>query len=284
MAMQREGVVYGLPESEYHAPKDELSSTGAKLLLECAAKFKYQVLDGNRVHRDAYDIGTAVHTKVLGVGAAAVTCPEHLLDSAGGMRTTAAKEWKVAQYLAGIPVVSVADMTVIDLMAESVLAHPTARMLFEKPGHAEVSVFDEVLGVKRRGRFDYLPDEGNIAVDLKTTMDASKPGFASSVGKFKYHVQQAHYLDILRRSTGRDIGMVFVVVEKTAPYLTGVRTISKQFAEMGDTEAMNAVDIYRRCMESGVWPGYSDEVEEVGPSMRDIYDYQDRYESGEITL
>lgn len=276
--MKREGIVYGMPEGEYHAPKDELSSTGAKLILESPARFKYQVVDDNRVHRDAYDLGTAVHTKVLGVGAKAVTCPPDLLDKTGGMRTAAAKEWKEAQQAAGVPVVSAAELGVIDAMAESVLAHPTGRMLFERPGNPEVSVFDEYLGVKRRGRFDYLPDEGGIAVDLKTSLDASVRGFAKSAVSFGYHVQRGHYLDILRR-LGRDADMLFVVVEKSAPYLTAVHRLNEQFAEMGEAEALEAVDVYKRCMESGVWPGYPDEPTEIQPPMYAIYDYQDKYES-----
>lgn len=281
--MKREGIVYGLPESEYHAPVDELSSTGAKLILDSPARFKYQVIDKNRVHRDAYDLGTAVHTKVLGTGAAAVTCPPDLLDKTGGMRTTAAKEWKDAQRAAGVPVVTESELTMIDAMAESVMAHPTARMLFERPGNAEVSVFDEYLGVKRRGRFDYLPTDGGIAVDLKTSLDASVRGFAKSAVAFGYHIQRGHYLDILSR-LGREADMLFVVVEKSAPYLTAVHRLNDQFAEMGQAEALEAVDVYRRCVESDVWPGYPDEITEIQPPMYAIYDYQDKYESGEIQI
>lgn len=276
--MKREGIVYGMPEAAYHAPTDELSSTGAKLILESPAKFKHQVIDGNRVHRDAYDLGTAVHTKVLGVGHAAVTCPPELLASNGAMSTKEARAWKAEQQAAGVPVVSVAELDAIDAMAESVLAHPTARMLLDRPGHAEVSVFDEWLGVKRRGRFDYLPDEGGIAVDLKTSLDASVRGFAKSAVAFGYHIQRAHYLDILQK-LGRTADMLFVVVEKSAPYLTAVHRLNDQFAEMGEAEALEAVDVYKRCMDSGVWPGYPDEPTEIQPPMYAIYDYQDKYES-----
>lgn len=281
---ERKGLVYDLPEAEYHAPKDELSSTGAKLILESPAKFKHQVIDGNRVHRDAYDLGTAVHTKVLGVGASAVTCPAEFLDKTGGMRTAAAKAWKEEQQALGNPVVSESDLKAIDAMAESVLAHPTARMLFEREGHAEVSLFDEMRGVKRRGRIDYLPNKGGIAVDLKTTLDASVRGFAKSAVSFGYHVQRAHYLDILELATGREADMLFVLVEKSAPYLTAVHRLDTQFAEMGEVEALTAVHAYRRCMETGVWPGYPEEVQEVAPPMYAIYDYQDKYEQGEINV
>lgn len=224
-----------------------------------------------------------MHTKVLGVGHAAVTCPPDLLDKTGGMRTTAAKEWKDAQRAAGVPVVTVDELAVIDAMSEAVLAHPTARMLFERPGNAEVSVFDEYLGVKRRGRFDYLPDEGGIAVDLKTTLDASVRGFAGSAAKYGYHVQRGHYVDILKRGTGREVDMLFVLVEKSAPYLVAVRRLDEQFREMGEAEALEAVDVYRRCVESGVWPGYEEQVTEVPPPMYLIFDHQDRFE-GEIVV
>lgn len=282
--VKREGIVYGMDEATYHAPRDELSSTGAKLILESPAKFKHQIIDGNRVHRDAYDIGTAVHTKVLGVGLVPVSCPPELLDKTGGMRTAAAKEWKAEQQAAGVPVVSADDLVAIDAMAEAVLAHPLAKELFERDGHPEVSVFDEYLGVKRRGRFDFLPNEGGVAVDLKTTFDASPHGFANSAAEYGYHIQRGHYLDILHRATGRDLDMRFVLVEKTAPYLVAVHPLDQQFAEMGQAEALQAVDDYRRCVELDDWPGYPMDLAPIAPPMWAIYKYQDKYESGEITL
>jgi len=283
--MRREGVVYGMPEREYHAPVDELSSTGAKLILESPAKFKYQVIDRNRVWRAGFDLGTAVHTRVLGVGEAFIEYPEEHLTASGRVSTKAATvEWAANQRANGRIILTPDEATTVGRMAEAVLAHPLAAKLFERDGHPEASVFDEYLGVKRRGRFDYLPDEGGIAVDLKTTLDASKAGFARSVAKFGYHVQRAHYLDILQHATGRELDMLFVTVEKEAPYLVNVHQLDQEFADMGVTEAMQAVDVYRRCMESGEWPGYPVEINRLQPPMYAVYEYQDKYESGEITL
>lgn len=282
--MKREGVVYGLPEGEYHGGKGELSSTGAKLILDSPAKFKHTVLDSNRVEKKAWNIGTAVHTKVLGVGADAVACPPDLLASNGAMTTKAAKEWKAEREAAGLIVVKASELAEVNAMAEAVLAHPTAKLLFERPGHSEVSVFDEVDGARRRGRFDYLPDEGGIAVDLKTVQDGSTGGFARAAANFGYHIQRGHYLDILERATGRELDMLFVVVEKAAPHLVAVHKLNDQFADMGTGEALQALDIYRRCMRLNEWPGYPDEVTDVMPPVYAIYDYQDKYENGEITL
>lgn len=282
--MKREGIVYGLPEAEYHAPKDELSSTGAKLILESPAKFKYQVLDGNRVHRAGFDLGTAVHTKVLGVGGRFITYPDEHLTKSGNVSTKAETvAWEAEQRAAGQIILTPNEGRMVDQMAEAVKANPVARKLFERPGHPEVSVFDEYLGVKRRGRFDYLPDEGGIVVDLKTTVDASKAGFARAAARYGYHVQRGHYLDILKR-LGREADMLFVAVEKEPPYLVQVHRLSPEFAEMGETEALAAVDTYRRCMESGVWPGYPEEVAMLEPPMFAVYDYADKYEREEMSL
>ncbi len=282
--MKREGIVYGLPEVAYHAPKDELSSTGAKLLLESPAKFKYQVLDGNRVYKAGFDLGTAVHTKVLGVGGRFITYPDEHLTKSGNVSTKAETvAWEAERRAAGQIILTPNEVRMVDEMAEAVKANPVARKLFERPGHPEVSVFDEYLGVKRRGRFDYLPDEGGIVVDLKTTVDASKAGFARAAARYGYHVQRGHYLDILKR-LGREADMLFVAVEKEPPYLVQVHRLSPEFAEMGETEALAAVDTYRRCMESGVWPGYPDEVAMLEPPMFAVYDYQDKYEREEMSL
>lgn len=282
---KREGLVYGLSEHEYHAPKDELSSTGAKLLLESPAKFKHQVIDGHRVWRAGFDLGTAVHTKVLGVGERFISYPDEHLTPSGNVSTKAATvEWAERQREAGKIILTPSEAGLADAMAEAVLAHPLARKLFEREGDAEVSLFDEFLGVKRRGRIDYLPKEGGIAVDLKTTVDASPQGFARSVARYGYHIQRAHYLDILKRVAGDARDMLFVTVEKEAPYLVAVHRLSPEFVDMGVTEALEAVDVYKRCMDTGEWPGYPMEIGLLSPPMYAIYDYQDRYENEEIQV
>ena len=282
--MSRQGIVYDLPESEYHAPKDELSSTGAKLLLESPAKYKWQVLEGNRVWRSGFDLGTVVHTKVLGVGAGFIEYPDEHLTASGNVSTKAATvEWERVQRAAGHVLLTPAQADQADAMADAVRNHPEAVALFERDGHAEVSVFDDLRGVKRRGRFDYLPDSGGFAVDLKTTVDASPRGFTRSVAKYGYHIQRAHYLSILEQITGERRDMLFVAVEKEPPYLVGVHRVNEQFAEIGEAYALEAVDRYRRYMDTGYWPGYEG-INTLTPPMGTIYDYQDEFENGEITL
>jgi len=287
--VKREGVVYGMPEDEYHGGGgSELSSTGAKLLLESPAKFKYQVIDGHRVYRAGFDLGTAVHTKVLGVGARFISYPKEHLTPSGNVSTKAATvEWAAAQRAEGKIILTPDEAERAEAMAESVLREPESRRLFEREGSPEVSIFDEFLGVRRRGRFDYLPVEGGFAVDLKTAADASPFGFRRAVETYGYHIQYGHYTDIYRRLTGEQRDMIFVVVEKEPPYLVNVIRFDEHedFARFGETEALEAVDRYRRCMDTGIWPGYLEHgITKIKPSMHLTYDFQEKYESGEITL
>jgi hypothetical protein len=56
-----------IPEAEYHADRDSLSVSGAKVLLKAPALFKWQ--QDHPVHKDVFDFGSAAHALVLGVGA-----------------------------------------------------------------------------------------------------------------------------------------------------------------------------------------------------------------------
>jgi hypothetical protein len=162
-------------------------------------------------------------------------------------------------------------------MTEAVLAHPTARALFEQDGMAEASVFatDPDTGVNLRARFDYL---ASICVDLKTTAkEASAAGFARSVANFGYDVQRGHYLPTLELATDEVREMVFVVVETEAPHLVAVHQLDRDFADMGLKKARRARELFAECTASGVWPGYPSDVQLVIPPMYAVYDFQDNY-------
>src|SRR5699024_8191637 len=66
-----EGIYDGVPERKYHADP-ALSQSQAKTLLKAPALYRWE-LDNPRTDENvAFDIGTAAHAKVLGIGAEAV--------------------------------------------------------------------------------------------------------------------------------------------------------------------------------------------------------------------
>lgn len=278
-------IILDLPEHDYHA-RPELSSTEARLLLESAAKYRWKKDHPPLIAASKkFDIGTAIHTKTLGAGYDIEVIPDDILASNGAISTKAAKEFVERVRAEGkIPIKS-DDFAVIDGAAESVLAHPGAAQLFAQPGNPEVSVIatDPVTGVETRARFDFLPSHAGsaapsrVGVDLKSCMDASPDGFAKSIANYNYDVQRAFYLDTLRWETGEEAEMVFVAVEKEPPYLVAVHQLPTMWAAMGETKARIARETYARCAESGVWPGYGDEVHMPSPPTWLVYQHEERY-------
>lgn len=270
-------IIHDMPDAEYHS-RPELSSTGARLLLDSPARFRHAT-DNPRPGKRDYDIGHAAHTKVLGVGSGVVGYPEEHLTPSGNVSTKAATlAWADEQRAAGLVPVSPADVATVDAMAEAVLAHPRARELFEAEGDREVSVFNDVEGVASRARLDALT--GNTGIDLKTTRKtADADGFARESADFGYFTQEAWYRDTLAAEGVELERFVFVVVEKAAPHLVGVNEHDVIFQQMGKAAAAEARARYRRGVITGEWPGYSEEIELAAPPAYMAMMYDDLYGS-----
>lgn len=263
-------IVLAMPERIYHAHA-ALSSTGAKLLLKSPKAF-----DWNRTHPRAdkaeFDLGSAAHSKVLGVGYAVV-----VLDFPD-FRTKAAQDARDAARAEGrIPVLA-KTYAEVDLMAEAVLAHPNGRELLEQDDRvSEASVFatDPEFDIELRARFDGLAAR---PFDLKTTgTSADADTFSRTIFSFGYDVSRAHYLHTLFLATGERREMAFLVVESTGPYDVGVHYLDEDYIEIGEGKARRARELFAECTSSGEWPGHSPAPTRVPPPMFAIYDYQDNY-------
>lgn len=278
------GIVHDLDEATYHS-HSALSSTEARLILDSPAKYRW--------HKDhpplvkpskQFDIGSAVHSKVLGTGYEAVVIPDELLASNGAISTKAAKEFVEDARARELIPLKASEFQPIADAAEAVLAHPAARALFDQPGAGEVSVFSTAPeGVDVRARFDYLPTEftlgapSRVAVDLKTARNASPEAFTKAIAEHGYDVQRAWYVDALKWATGEDAELVFVAVEKEPPYLVAVHQLPTVWTEMGREKAAHGRRTYQQCVESGKWPGYGDDVHLLSPPTWLIYQHEEKY-------
>jgi hypothetical protein len=247
------GVVENLDEVAYHS-HSSVSSTQARLLLNTPAHYHY-ALTHPQPYKKAYDLGTLVHAKVLGVGAGIAIVPTAILASNGATSTTAAKAFIAEARDAGlIPVKqSVADE--VAAMTESVLAKPDAREVLEHAVGREVSLFADVDGVPTRARFDIYG--GGMAADLKTARDASPKGFNRAVADHGYHIQDRWYADAHEAITGTELeSFKFLVVENVAPYLVGVYDLDWMWEDIAKEQTKRARELYLECTATGVWPGY----------------------------
>ncbi|MGX9349202.1 PD-(D/E)XK nuclease-like domain-containing protein [Microbacterium sp. KNMS] len=262
---------YTMDDATYHS-RPELSSTGARRILESPAKFKWEQ-DHPRQSTAAFDLGTAVHSKVLGVGSGVVVYPDEHLTPSGNVSTKAATvQWAAEQRAQGLVPIGRDEARKVDAMAEAVLAHPEARNVLESIAGREVSIIVDVEGVPTRARFDLY--DGVRAGDLKTSRDASPRGFNSSVAKYGYAVQEHWYRAAHQAETGAELeSFKFVVVESFAPYLVGVYDLDFMWADIGQKKVKEARDLWRQCTETDTWPGYG--VATLTPPTWAVYESED---------
>ena len=276
------GIHHGLDEATYHrgivAGEPSLSHSGMKALLaKTASKFKWENDHHEEPNRDDFDLGSATHTLVLGVG------PEPYDMGVTDWRKPAVRAERERVKAAGLMPLKSQDYAKAHAMARSVLNHQRAAELL-RDGSPEVSMFarDPDSNVMLRARLDWLRDDGRI-VDFKTAADANPAHFGRRALDFGYYIQDPTYRHIAEQC-GIDVdGFEFVLVESEPPYDVSVCHLGPASKELGWMHAQQAIELFAECMTTGAWPGYPAESVEVDLpywALRDI-DLRNQSESDE---
>lgn len=260
--------IYRMTPEEYHAdpvPGGSLSSSGARKMIApyAPAIFRYEADHGTE-HKRHFDIGSAAHQKVLGIGAGITVIDEP------SYRSNAAQQAKKAAHAKGVIPLLTHEHDQVTAMAEVLRADPLAGPLFdtERGGLAEQNLIwrDARTGIMRRARFDWLPENDGrrrlIIPDYKTCASANPDAIAKSAYRFGYH-QQADWYQAAARAlglAGDDAAFVFVCQEKDPPYLVTVVELDATAMRIGKARNHRAIDRYRWCVANDTWPGYADDV------------------------
>lgn len=244
-----------IAEEVYHSHRDSLSSTGAKSLLKSPKRFHWE--RNNVAFKKVFEFGSAAHQKVLGSGPEIRAIPDDLLASNGAASTKGAKEFIAAARAEGAIPLKSAEVKQIDDMATELATHRLASELLSV-GRPEVSAYalDEATGVLRRGRFDWL--HPSLLVDYKSVASSHPTAISGRYGviaKLGYHLQAAWYTDLARDCGHPGDGFAFIFQQKEAPYEVTVAFIEED--DLAAARALNrqALEIFRDCTESGIWPG-----------------------------
>lgn len=261
-----DGIYSNVAEDVYHGDLGSLSSSGARALLSTTPEeFDWNRRNDRGVNRN-FDYGHVTHKMVLGKGnALALLDPKvcgHTADGKVAKQPQSTAEWKAAEAharkLGKIPVPKW-DMEKAQTMAGRVFQHRVAGRLLSK-GSAEHSIYwhDDATGIRLRCRPDFITEGLGrpICVDYKTATSANPRQFQRAVQDYGYHCQQAFYEDGLAEIGLTDVGFLFVVQSKTAPFTVSVCSIDPADVELGRRQNRAAIDLYARCTESGRWPGY----------------------------
>lgn len=211
--------------------------------------------------KPAFDTGTVAHQLLLD-GAAGVQVVAH--DS---WRTNAAKEARDTARAHGLVPLLEKEWEKVEEMMSAVrlqLADRNDSPALFTNGAPEVTLVWEEQGVLCRARLDWLGDDHATVDDFKTASNAEP--FKFSRGSFfdhGYDLQAAFYARGVQACFGTHARFRFAVVEKEPPYSLIVFDAAPDVLELANAKIDWAIGVWRECLESGVWPGYSSKTHSV---------------------
>ena len=176
----------------------------------------------------------------------------------GGLNlaTKEGKAWKADND--GKPIISVDEMIGIFGMAGSIMKHQHATRMLSSLPHRETPLLGNIAHVNCKCLLDAHGKVGDewVIADLKTTDDASPDGFGRKAAGLHYDMQASFYSSLLAMHYGLESPpyWFWIAVEKTEPYTCAVYSF-EEWAESGESKMMRALEKYRECSESGIWPG-----------------------------
>jgi hypothetical protein len=127
---------------------------------------------------------------------------------------------------------------------------------------------DPVFEVACRCRPDWLRDDLTVIEDVKTSSRGADPAFFArkTVPDFGYDLRAAMYLRGLKAATGVAAVWRWIVVETVPPYVVSVVTPSELMLAVGNAKLDRALEMWRDCLATGLWPAYGRDVHVAEPA------------------
>lgn len=253
------GYFKDLPNEAYHKGPG-ISKSQLDLIHKSPALYKWsKEAPEDEKKKGALNVGDAMHALLLE--------PERFKQEFAvgpenaSKKTNAGKE-KWAEFestLNGRAVITAEDYRKLELMRQSVLAHPQGKWLLDAPGEVEASIYwkDDATDLLCRVRPDKTLSDHQIIVDVKTTSDMEK--FKYSVRDYRYDVQDAFYSEGFYRHFCKPVQhFVFLVVSTSVQcgrYPVRIWELTKQNKDEGWAEMRQDIETAAECMRTNNWPG-----------------------------
>jgi exodeoxyribonuclease VIII len=251
------GVYPDLPNSVYHASAG-ISKTGLCRLDRAPI-----------VYRDAIDNpGESRKTRSLVTGSVFHMAMEGAFERECAIgpevKDKRQKEWKdFVRDNAGKICLTPGEARDVFRMRESLLSYGPAHEILAQPGQFECSFYWNDPGTRElcKCRPDWISENLLTIIDFKTCQDATEAAFVRAAERYHYHVSAAMTMDGIREATGiQPLRYIFLAIEPQSPYLTAAYEATADDIERGRFLIRRNHATFRRCIDSGTWPGLPEEV------------------------
>tara|TARA_B100000212_G_scaffold318371_1_gene274767 strand:+ start:1222 stop:2028 length:807 start_codon:yes stop_codon:yes gene_type:complete len=248
-----------IPADVYHADP-AYSASDLKLITSTCPQVFYQSkyekvkLEHEPALKKAFRVGELCHAFTLE--------PDRAKKAYGVCLSRSTKAGKVqAEEMTakGIEPITSQEYELASNVANAVWSHPIANKLLSV-GLAEQSFWkeDKETGLTCKARCDFLDPINKTIVDLKTTGEGnSHPDkFIKSVANYLYHLQAAHYLEVVGAKR-----FVFIAVEKVYPYAISIIELDEASLDWGFKLRQDALKLISKCHTDAHWHGYTEEIQ-----------------------
>lgn len=263
--------IYDIADEDYHAdpcPEPSLSSSIATKLIDKSPRHAWTAHprlnpEVEDEEKSIYDIGKAAHALLLqGVDNIEVV-------DADSWRTKDANALRDDAYAAGkTPLLehqwaSVREMAAAARIQLSAIPECDS---FLRDGQAERTVVWQEGPIWCRCKPDWLPNEGQIIWDYKTTVTAEPDAWARNNLFQGRDLTAAFYARGVAAVRGwEQIEYRYVVQEKEPPYALSVIGLSPAAIAIAESRVKTAINLWRQCLEADIWPGYPSHICYVEP-------------------
>jgi hypothetical protein len=264
-----------VPNDYYHADRTAVHSGGINRFLRSPQHFHSAYVMGiKQKNTESLKFGNMIHCLILEpekFKKLYVVEPEftgYTKDGKLSNLSGEAKEKKKAWYSElspGAQVVEQKHLDAVEGMANAIVKHPIAKEVF-KEGLSEVTGYyrDPETGLKCVIRPDRINTRLHALVDLKTTENASLAAFQRSLVNYGYENQNFMYDFGYEQITSKKAEMnIFVAIEKEPPYAVAVYVADESVKDCGSRGYRKAMKGIKQCLETGIWPGYQTEAQNI---------------------
>jgi len=146
----------------------------------------------------------------------------------------------------------------------ALMSNKTVCKLVESLNFVEHTIVwnDQKTGALCKGRIDGVTKLG-VLFDLKTTVSAAREDFRKSIFDWGYYTQAAHYINAARH-VGIDANhFVIIALEKDSGEVATFE-IDEPTILAGQNQLNRLLPKWKKCVDSGIWPGYPQEIQMLG--------------------
>lgn len=263
------GIYLDIPAADYFRdpmPAPSLTQSLAKLLLDRSPLHAWHAHP--RLNPDwrpddptKFDVGNAAHKLLIGRGKEIV-----VLEGFDNWMKADAKKARAAALAEGKHAILGKMYARADRMVKAAREQLDLRELpaLFRAGNGEVVTAWQEGGLWFRQMIDWLSEDRRMIVDFKTTdMNAAPHALARKMVTDGWQIQAAmaeRGLNVLDPQNAGRRRYLFIVQETERPYCLSVAEIGEAALTIGRKQLVAPAQLWRRCIETNRWPGYSTEI------------------------